>query len=57
MLIVYFTPVYDRVDAVKVKSSVSIKKYNPYTKNIAILESCIVLLFKVTTLSKLNNIR
>lgn len=52
----YCTPVYDRVDAVKVKSSVSMKKYNPYNKNVAVLDSGIVLLFKVVTLSKLSNV-
>lgn len=57
MLIVYISPLYDRVDADKVKLSVSMKKHNPCIKNLAILESCIVLLLKVVTLFKCRNMR
>lgn len=57
ILIVYCTPVYDRVDAGKVKSSVSMKKHNPCIRNRAALVSSIVLLFKIVMLSKLSNMR
>lgn len=51
MLIVYCTPVYDKVDPAKVKSSVSMKTYNPYNKNLYIFGSCVVVLFTVVMLS------
>ena len=47
ILIVYCTPVYNQVDPDKVKQSVSMKKKNPFTKNIALLECCEVLLFRL----------
>ena len=46
ILIVYCTPVYDKVDAGKIKLSVSMKKYYPHTKNVEVWESCIVLFSK-----------
>ncbi|XP_017743174.1 PREDICTED: CKLF-like MARVEL transmembrane domain-containing protein 6 [Rhinopithecus bieti] len=38
ILIMYCTPFYKRVDTTKVKSSVSMRKYHPHIKSIAILD-------------------
>lgn len=47
ILIVYCTPVYDRVDPVKVKSSVSTRKHNPHDKKVDVFGPCAVVLFTV----------
>ena len=54
ILVVYCTPVYDRVDPAKVKSSVSTRKHNPCDKNEPVFGSCVVVLFTVVALSQVS---
>lgn len=54
ILVVYCTPLYDRVDPAKVKSSVSTRKHNPCDRNVPGFGSCVVVLFTVVALSQLS---